>query len=311
MLVLVIDPMGGSVELEARVLAGRGHALEVLAAKGETRRKQLGEAAAILATEGVIDSALLDLMPKLRVAATYGVGYDNIDVAAAKARGVAVANVPDYCTAEVADHTLALILALLRGVVRGDAMVHDGAWSIEPFAGLRRIRGRSLGLIGLGRIGRAVAERAGPFGFIVRAADPWVRGSLPPGVALCSLDELLPASDVVSIHAPLTPETRGIVSADAIRTTRPGAVLVNTSRGGLLDLDAALEALDAGRLGGLALDVFPEEPVDPAVFAGRENVVLTPHVAFYSREAMNEGRISAAETVADVLDGKEVTNRVA
>lgn len=310
MLVVVIDPMGGDAALEADELALRGHRLEILATDGQRRRSQLRQAVGVLATDAIVDRRLLESMPRCRVAATYGVGYDNIDVAAAHALGVVVTNVPDYCTSEVADHTIALMMALLRGVVPGNAMVLDGQWSLAPFASLRRIAGMQLGLIGLGRIGRAVAERARPFGFVVRAADPFLRGDPPDGIEMCTITELLAESDILSVHVPLTPDTRSVVSSKALATVRRGALLINTSRGGLVDLEAALDALASGQLGGLALDVFPEEPMNADVFKRGGNLVLTPHIAFYSRESMAEGRRSAARTIADVLDDREVPNRV-
>ena len=310
MLVVAIDPMGTDISIEAEELDGRGHHIEVLSTERASREAQLRAVSAVLVTDAAVDEVLLDSMPNCRVVATYGVGYDNIDVQAAASRGVAVTNVPDYCTSEVADHTLALILALLRGVIPGHEMVRNGEWSLEPFASLRRTDGLRLGLIGVGRIGRAVADRARAFGFVLQATDPAPGNGAPGGIELVDLDTLLETSDIVSVHAPLTEGTRGLVSVDALARMRPGAILVNTTRGGLVDLPAALEALRAGRLGGLALDVFPQEPVDPRLFDGGGNMVLTPHIAFYSTAAMVEGRRSAARTIADVLDGQEVPNRV-
>jgi D-3-phosphoglycerate dehydrogenase len=310
MLVLVLDPMGGEIDVEAGILGRWGHTLERLAETDPRRAEQLAVATAVLTTDAPVDVALLDSMPRCQVAATYGVGYDNIDVAAATARGVVVTNVPDYCTDEVADHTLALTLALWREVIAGDRMVRDGRWSLDPFLDVHRIRGRTLGLIGLGRIGRAVAERAKPFGFTVVASDPSLEPPPPDGVSAMDLGTLLERSDVISLHVPLTPQTRGLIGRLEIGRLKPGAMIVNTSRGGTLDLIAALAALEAGRLGGLALDVYPDEPPDPLLFTGRDRLVLTPHVAFYSPEAIAQGRRSAAETVGAVLAGRTVTNRV-
>lgn len=317
MLVIVLDPLGADLEVEHSVLSSHGHSLERLSDDPQRRRRQLAAAAAVLATDGRIDGELLDAMPGCRVAATYGVGYDNIDIGAARERGVAVTNVPDCCTEEVADHTVALILALLRDVVRGDRLMRDGGWGIEPFKELRRIRGQTLGLLGMGRIGRAVASRAQGFGFRVIGHDPWLSGAAPSGVDLVGFPELLGWSDVLSLHLPITPNTQGIVDASAIERMRPGAVVVNTSRGGLLDLRAALDALDTRHLGGIGLDVFPDEPPERGrlVYDGdrsaRDGLVMTPHIAFYSVEALEESRRSAAETIAAVLAGAAVPNRIA
>lgn len=310
MRVIVLDSVAHDIDLEREVLEAAGHSLEFLEGTSPRRADRLSEAAAILTLDERVDGTLLDAAPQCQLVATYGIGYDNIDVEAARRRGVKVTNVPDYCTEEVADHTVALTLALLRRVVVGDCVVRSGGWGAESVGEMRRVRGQVLGLIGLGRIARAVAVRARAFGFEIVAYDALSMDAPPDGVRLVTFEALLATADVVSIHVPLTPESKRLIGGAEIARMKPGAVLVNTSRGRLLDLDALLCALADGRLGGAALDVFPEEPPDAGRFIGRADVVLTPHVAFASIEAMDQSRRSAARTIADILSGHDVPNRV-
>jgi D-3-phosphoglycerate dehydrogenase len=225
-----------------------------------------------------IGAAQIEALPMLRVIGTASVGHDHIDVEAAEARGVAVVSVPDYCTEEVADHTLALLYALVRGVVVLNRSVVDGRWDPRAAGGLRTMLHLRVGLVGLGRIGGAVATR-----LLALGCEVWANDVLPvvrPGVRAAALDELLSGCDAVSLHVPLTPETRGLIGRAEIERMRDGALLVNTARGPVVDLDAVLEALRAGKLGGAALDVLPEEP--PPVVPLASNLIVTPHAAFYS-----------------------------
>jgi D-3-phosphoglycerate dehydrogenase len=226
---------------------------------------------------------LLERLPALRVVGTATVGFDHIDLEAAEARGVAVVSVPDYCTEEVADHTLALLYALLRGVVALDRGVSRGAWDARSTGPLRTLAGLRVGIVGLGRIGGAVATR-----LLALGAEVWANDVLPvarDGVRLVGLDELLAGCDAVTVHVPLTPETRGLIGRRTIAAMREGALLVNTSRGAVVDVDALLEALRRGHLAGAALDVLPQEP--PPVPPAAPNLIVTPHAAYYS-EASEE-----------------------
>ena len=197
----------------------------------------------------------------MRVVGRYGVGLDTIDTATAAELGVRVVNVPDYCTDEVADHALALILALTRGIVPLDRGVQRGTWDFRLAGRVRRASSQRLGIIGLGRIGSALAHRAFALDFEVVGVDP--RGAGETGVPLVDLDTLLRTSDVVSIHAPLDATTRHLIDAAALERMPSTAILVNTSRGGLVDQGALVEALRAGRIAGAALDVLDREPIDP------------------------------------------------
>jgi len=238
-----------------------------------------GDVAVVLTMpEHAVGEELMARLPALRVVGTATVGFDHVDLAAAERRGVAVVSVPDYCTEEVADHTLALLYALLRGVVALDRQVSRGEWNAKGAGPLRTVAGLRVGIVGLGRIGGAVATR-----LLALGADVWAHDVVPvarDGVRLVDLDELLAECDAVTLHVPLTGETRGLIGRAQIAAMRPGALLVNTARGAVVDIGAVLEALRRGQIGGAALDVLPQEPPPMAPLA--PNLIVTPHAAYYS-----------------------------
>lgn len=262
-----------------------------------------------------IDAATIAKLRRCRILVRYGVGYDVFDIAAAGRAGIPACNVPDYGTGEVADHALAMMLALRRGLPSfAELLAADPVagwrWSAGPL--MKRIATDRLGIVGFGRIGQAVAARAQGFGMTVSWHDPYVASpdSLP-GRRMHTLEAMLAESDIVSLHCPLTEETHGLIDAARLERLKPGAILVNTARGAVCDLQAVHDALRAGRLGGAAIDVFPEEPPDPdsplvAAYrlqpswaAGR--LVLSPHAAFYSPQSWREMREKAATTARDFL----------
>jgi lactate dehydrogenase-like 2-hydroxyacid dehydrogenase len=276
-------------------------------------------------------SAVHDLGPvepfsNCRIVVRMGVGYDNLDLAAWGARGVPVCNVPDYGTSEVADHAIALMLSLARGTstyipaIEADP-VGGWKWGAAPL--VRRLRGAVFGVIGLGRIGLSAAFRARGFGMEIAFYDPY----LPNGVELAvgarrvhSAGDLVAISDVVSLHAPLTDETRGIIGRETLARAKPDLIVVNTARGPLVDLDALYDALQQRRIGGAALDVLPQEPPDPgqkliralherADFL-RGRLVITPHAAFYSPAAIEDIRRKTVEVVLHYLRDGRLTNCV-
>lgn len=247
--------------------------------------------------EQAVGEELMSQLPALRVVGTASVGFDHVDIEAAERRGVAVVSVPDYCTEEVADHTLALLYALLRGVVALDRSVARGDWDAKAAGALRTLAGLHVGIVGLGRIGGAVATR-----LLVLGAEVWATDVLPvarDGVRFVELDELVAECDVVTLHVPLTNETRGLLGRSAIASMRPDALLVNTSRGGVVDVGAVLQALRGGRLGGAALDVLPQEPPPMAPIA--PNLIITPHAAYYSEAAEERSYRLCIARVRDVL----------
>lgn len=246
-------------------------------------------------------------LPRLAVVATPSVGYDHIDLEAAARRGVCVANVPDYCVEEMADSTIALLLALLRGVVALDRSVRDGRWDYTAAGPLRKIAGTRLGIVGFGRIGRAVAARARALGFDVAATDELVPDTEieAAGARALPLPELLATCAAVSLHVPLTAETEAMIGARELERMPAGAVLVNTARARLVDLDGLLAALEAGHVAGAALDVLPEEPPTPAAPPPTHpRLVVTPHAAWYSAKAEREVYRRATLAVRAVLEGQ-------
>jgi D-3-phosphoglycerate dehydrogenase / 2-oxoglutarate reductase len=266
------------------------------------------DADAVLVTYAKLPGSLLKELERCKVIGRFGLGTDNIDLAAATALGIAVTYVPDYCRREVSDHAMALLLALARKITFSNALVQSGRWEVPPIVPLRRLEGQVLGLIGFGHIPRALAPKARAFGLKVLAHDPHV----PDGVLRAldveptSFDDVLGRSDFVSLHAPLSAATRGLIGAVAFAKMKPGAFLINTARGPLVDEAALIGALAAGQLGGAALDVVATEPLArDSPLIGRDNVVLTPHTAFYSVEALEELQTTCAADVARVLCGEQ------
>jgi D-3-phosphoglycerate dehydrogenase len=254
-----------------------------------------------------VRAADFDRLPTLRVVATCSVGFDHVDVHEAERRGAWVCNVPDYCVEEVADHALALVLSLLRGVVVLDRDVRAGGWNWKAAGELRRLRGSRLGVVGLGRTGRALAERAAALGFEVWATDPALTDEEIAAARArpAGLRELLGVCHAVSLHVALTPETKGLIGAEELALMPDGAVLVDTARPQLVDLEALRRELESGRLGGAALDVIPVEPPTaehPAPAWPR--LIVTPHVAWYSAEAEEACFTRAVLSVRDVLEGR-------
>jgi len=270
---------------------------ELLEGFDVVREPQDDVVAALTMLEPRVGDELFAQLPALRVVGTATVGFDQIDVDAAEARGIDVVSVPDYCTQEVADHALALLYALLRGIVVLDRDVAAGGWSSKAAGPLRTLAELRVGIVGLGRIGGALATR-----LLALGAEVWAHDLLPverDGVRPAKLDELLVGCDAVTLHVPLTRDTRGLLGARRIASMRPGALLVNTSRGEVVDLDAVLAALRSGRLGGAALDVLPQEP--PPVPPVASNLILTPHAAYYSAAAEERAYRLCLARVREVL----------
>lgn len=260
-----------------------------------------GVAAAIVSTDP-FDAAVLSASPDLRVIARVGVGHDSIDLAAATERGVAVTITPGANEAAVADHTIALVLAVLRRIVEQDSAVRRGDWQRTGPALPWQLSGATVGLVGYGRIGRLVAERLRGFSANVLYTDP--RASASRGSGGIELEELLRRSDVVSLHAPLMPGTRHLIGAPELALMPPHAVLVNTARGSVIDEAALAFALAAGRLRGAGLDVFEHEPPRDSPLLGLPNVVLSAHVGGLSEPSVREMTRRATASVLDVLAGR-------
>lgn len=253
----------------------------------------------------------LDELPALRIVATCSVGYDHVDTEAAAARNVWVCNVPDYCVEEMADSSLALLLALMRGVVALDRSVRQGQWDHSVAGPLRTFNGTGLAVVGFGRIGRAVASRALALGFDVYAVDPHLPDAAIAGYGVrpAKLGEALETCLAFSLHALLTPETRGLIGAEEIARMPRGAYIVDTARAALVDFDAVLAALDSGQLAGAAFDVLPVEPPTAEHPAPqRPTLVVNPHAAWYSPATEHEAYRRPAVAVREALEGRRPTD---
>ncbi|HXF45715.1 MAG TPA: C-terminal binding protein [Burkholderiaceae bacterium] len=299
---LVTDYDFPDLELERRLFRDAGMELVVAQCRSED---EVIEAAAgcdgLLVQYAPVNAKVFAARPQIRIASRYGAGYDTIDVNDARRYGVWVANSPDYGVGEVATHALAMALALLRHLPQYDRDIRAGRWHYTSGGPIRRAADLTLGIVGLGRIGKRMAHVSRNVFARVIACDPYIiDGDFPAYVERVELPTLFAQADVISLHVPLNAETRGLVDARLLARVRRGAVLVNTARGAVVDIDALLAALDAGVLDGAALDVLPIEPppADHPLLA-HPRVLLSPHAAFYSDAAEVELRRKAAQNLID------------
>jgi D-3-phosphoglycerate dehydrogenase len=303
--VLYADHDYSDIDLERRLFADAG--IELVAAQCKTEAEVVEAAAGcagILSQYAPVGEIVVAALPQLGVVSRIGVGYDNIDTAACARHGVWVANSPDYGIGEVATHALALALALIRNVVAYHRDVQAGRWHYLSAGKLQRPAGMTLGIAGLGRIGKRMAHVSRNVFKRVVAFDPYlIDGDFLPYVErVTELGALFEVSDVVSIHAPLNPETRGMINSGVLQRMRPGSYLVNTARGAIVRIDDLLAALDGGILAGAGLDVLPAEPIDAGdPLFGHPKVILTPHAAFFSVQSEIDLRRKAAQNIVTWL----------
>lgn len=253
-----------------------------------------------------ITAELIRRFRRCRIIVRYGIGYDNVDVNAATEANIIVGHVPTYCLDEVSTHAIAMLLACVRNLVRKHRKMEGGGWEDNPLEAIYRVRGRTLGLVGLGNIGQAVARKLSGWGLRILATDPFLEPEQAAnvGVQLVALDHLLAESDYVSLHVPLLPETRHLISRHELSQMKPGAILVNTARGPVVDNQALLEALQSGHLAHAALDVFEAEPVPAdSPLRTQPRLTLSDHVAWYSEESQFELKATAAEETVRVCTG--------
>lgn len=306
--VAVTDYVFPSLEPEQRVLGPLGAELRPGQCKSEEEIIALaGGADAVLNCYAKMTARVIEKLERCKIIARYGIGVDNVDLGAATRAKILVTNVPDYCVDEVSDHALALMLALARHIVAADRAVKAGGWDVVAHAEIHRLRGQTLGLLGFGKIARALASKVQPLGMKVLVYDPYLEPELigRHGAEAVNLDRLLAEADAISIHVPLSPETRSLIGKRELARIKSTAFLINTSRGGIVDEDALATALKEARLGGAALDVLSAEPPPPDHPLRRApNMILTPHLAFYSRESVVELQTKAAEEVARALKGE-------
>lgn len=313
--VLLTDYAWSDVEIERRTLAEVDADL-IVADKPQQDAAGLAALArqhqvdAIMTNWAKVPQAVIEASPKCRIVSRLGIGLDNIDVAYCTSRGIPVTNIPDYCLIEVAEHALALLLALSRKVAFYHHETKNGRYELQAGPKLRRIEGQTLGIVGLGNIGRKLAEKALGIGLKVIATSRSGKSSLP-GVSIVPLDDLLAQSDYVSLHVPMTPETKQMIGAAQLAKLKPSAYLINTARGGLIDSTALAAALQQGKLAGAALDVQDPEPPDLSQPPYNDpRVIITPHAAFVSEESLADLRLRVARQVAARLTGGTPENVV-
>lgn len=304
-LVVISDCDHENIAVEQALFREAG--VEVRLPQARTEEEVIREAAeadGLIAQYAPLTGRVFQALPRLRVVAKYGVGYDTVDVATATACGIVVANVPDYCVEEVSDHAIALLLSLWRGVTLYDRAVREGTWNAEMKKPMLRLADRVLGIVGVGRIGARVAEKARGLGMSVIGFDPYLP-AWPTGLDSVGFEELLGRADAVSLNLPLNAETRHLMGEAALRRMRPTAILVNTARGGVVDTAALVRALREGWIAGASLDVHEVEPLpaDSPLYT-LPNAIITPHAAWYSAESVPELKRRAVENVLAALRGE-------
>ena len=270
------------------------------------------EADAVLTTYAKVTGEMIPQMTKCRVISRFGIGVDNVDIPVATSKGIVVTKVPDYCLDEVSDHAMALLLALIRKIPSSNTRTQSGKWEMKAVVPIHRLRGTVLGLVAFGQIPQLVAPKAQAFGMQVITYDPYVSDEVlkRANVRRVELDELIRTSDYISLHCPLTPETKHLFSAEAFQKMKRSAYLVNTARGPVIDEAALAQALDQKLIAGAALDVMEKEPPGTSPLFGRDNIIVTPHTSFYSEESLVDLQTKAAEEVARVLTGQAPRNPV-
>jgi len=311
--VVITDCDQGSIEEEKDEFGKIGAEL-ILAQvqKEEDLIRACREADGLLNQYALLTRRVLENLPKCKVVSRYGVGVDSVDLRAATDLGIIVANVPDYCMDEVSSQTISMILTLIRKTAFFDQKVKSGQWDFRLGIPIYRTRGKTLGLVGCGKIGLEVAKRISAFGVRVMAFDPYIPKAAQ-GIELTDLDTLLKESDFISVHCPLNESTRHLIGEKEFQKMAKKPLFINTSRGPIIDEIALIQALEEGRISGAGLDVLEKEPPDlQNPLLKMENVILSPHVSFYSVESISELKRRTAENVSAVLLGKlpkSVVNR--
>ena len=302
--ILIADPLEESGLV---ILRATGADVKVVAADERARLPELvAEVDALVVRSATkVTRALLEAAKKLRVVGRAGVGVDNVDVDAATERGVLVVNAPNANLMSATEHTFALLLGLARSLPAADASMKRGEWDRKTFVGVE-LQGKTLGIVGLGRIGQRVASRARAFEMRVVAFDPFLEPEQAKriGVELLDLDDLMRQSDVVTLHTPFNKATKNLIDARRLGLMKPEALFINCGRGGLVDEEALLAALEAGRIAGAGLDVYEDEPTHRQALTGHPRVVATPHIGAQTKEAQERIAIETAHMVLAALDGE-------
>lgn len=307
--VVVTDYVFPSLDVEKSELANIGAELFVCSATDEvTLAEETKDADAVLVCYAELTKKVISSMEKCKIISRYGIGVNNIDIPAATKKGIAISYVPDYCIEEVSDHALALLLSAIRKVCQLDATVKQGSWDFKAYRPLHRVKGKTLGLVGLGKIPRRLVEKVKPYGLHVIAYDPYADkvSAQQLNVQLVELDTLLAESDYISIHTPLTPHTEGMFAYPQFRMMKKRPIIVNTAREKIINETDLVQALEENLVSAACLDVMDlrKFSADHPLLANK-NVLITPHVAFYSEESLQELQARAVEAVVQVLQGRK------
>lgn len=302
--------------IESEIIESAGHQLMAWKERRSPAelRELVADADAVITQFASVNAEVIAAMSKARVIVRYGIGVDNVDLAAARERGIPVCNVPDYCIDEVADHTLAFLLSVTRQVVPNALHVRGGSWGLAtPLDSLKTLKNLTVGIVGFGRIGREVAARLRPFRCRMLVFDPMVSADVirELGGEPASLSDLLQQSDAVTLHCPSTPETRGLLNSQSLQLTKPGTIIINLARGDLIEPQALTDALQSGHVAAAALDVFSPEPIPPGhPILSMPQVVLASHIASASVPAVRRLRETAAGLALAAVEGRPLVNIV-
>ena len=314
--VAVTDLGYSTYEPEKKILEPIGAELVLRNCKSEEEIIDLAHDADVLATRrNLITRKVIEQLRNCKLIIRYGVGYDNIDIEAASKRGIPVANVPDYCMEEVSDQALALMLSCARKISANDKRIRNGAWNITKSDPVFKIRGKVAGIIGLGRIGKVFLRKIQAFEFDkILVCDPYIdkdQTEVKFGIQIVPFEMLLKNADYISLHVPLTKETKGFMNDRTFDLMKNSSILINTSRGKVMDQNALYSALKQGKINSAGIDVFEEEPLpNDSPLLTLDNIVLSDHAAWYSEDSELELKIKMAETVSDALTGKKIRNVV-
>jgi D-3-phosphoglycerate dehydrogenase len=303
--VVITDCDHGSIEEEKEEFSRIGAEL-ILAQVQEEKDliRVCKDADGLVNQYALLTRRVLENLPKCKVISRYGVGLDPVDIKAATDLGIIVANVPDYCMDEVSNQTISMLLGLIRKITFFDQKVKSGQWDFRQGRPLYRLKGKTMGLVGSGRIGLVLAKKIAAFDVKVIAFDPYLEKA-PEGIELTDFDTVLKESDFISIHCPLNDSTRHLIGEKAFKKMEKKPLLINTSRGPIIDEKALIQALRQGLISGAGLDVLEKEPPDSqSPLLKMENVILSPHIGFYSEESISELKRRTAKNVADVLTGR-------
>ena len=307
---VITDHSFPSIDVQREVIESAGFQLDVIQPICKTEDdiiRTCGDADVLLVQWAPVTRRVLEALPRVKCIVRYGVGVNNFDLDAARDRGVVAANVPDFCVEEVSDHAMAMILCLCRRIPQDHRQIARGGWGVNPFRPILACSELTLGLVSFGKIARRVADKAKPFGFALVAYDPYVSQETftACGVRCVDFDTLLGTSDIISLHCPLVPETTHLINRETIAKMKPGVILINTSRGPVVDESALISGLEFGPIYSAGLDVFEEEPPPlNSPLRGLPSVILTSHAASVSEKAVELLQRKAAEAARDFLQGK-------